>query len=543
MPVAHQRSRSPVASLPRPAVRLAVLGGALLVLAPISGFAADLPVKLSGAMVEGGEVSARRISPDGSTVVYLADQDVDGMNELYSVPITGGTPVKLNPPLIANGDVSADFAITPDSRRVVFLADDRREGASELFSAPVAGGAATRLNRAIPTGGGLFGFDLSPDSRTVVYVGEQYTDAVVELYSVPVSGGTITKLNRPLGGGRNILNRLFITPDSSRAVYLADQDTNGVNELYSVPIGGGNVTKLNGPLPSGGGVGLFGIGLSPDGSTVVYTADQITNNVHELFSVPVAGGTSIRLNAPLVSGGAVFGFRFAPDSSTVVYLGDQDVDDLDELYAVSSSGGAVTKLSNPAFGTLFFHEISADGARVVYMTNEGVDELYSAPIGGGPVVKLNAPLAVDETVIFFDLSHAGDFVLYATVPLQGDEPPANGLFRVPIQGGAVVTLVDGFAPNSGLVDVEISPNDALVAFRADIDSTGVTELYQIPARGGPVDRLNAPLVVGGSVLDRRFSPDSAALVYIADQDTDEVDELYAVATILPAELFADGFED
>jgi Tol biopolymer transport system component len=107
----------------------------------------------------------------------------------------------------------------------------------------------------------------------------------------------------------------------------------------------------------------------------------------------------------------------------------------------------------------------------------------------------------------------------------------------------VDTLVDGFAPNSGMVDVEISPNGALVAFRADADSPGVTELYQMPTRGGPIDKLNTPLIAGGSVGNMRFSADSATLVYSADQDTDEVDELYAVARILLAELFADGFED
>ena len=40
----------------------------------------------------------------------------------------------------------------------------------------------------------------------------------------------------------------LISPDSSRVVYRADQQTNEVFELYSVPLDGGSVTRLNGSL-------------------------------------------------------------------------------------------------------------------------------------------------------------------------------------------------------------------------------------------------------------------------------------------------------
>jgi len=41
-------------------------------------------------------VREARISPDGSRVVYLADQDADELLELYSVPIDGGMSMRLN---------------------------------------------------------------------------------------------------------------------------------------------------------------------------------------------------------------------------------------------------------------------------------------------------------------------------------------------------------------------------------------------------------------------------------------------------------------
>src|SRR5262245_26831783 len=42
------------------------------------------------------------ISPDSRTVVFMGDIDSNDVTELYAVPITGTTPIKLNPPLVTN---------------------------------------------------------------------------------------------------------------------------------------------------------------------------------------------------------------------------------------------------------------------------------------------------------------------------------------------------------------------------------------------------------------------------------------------------------
>jgi hypothetical protein len=70
-------------------------------------------------------------------VVYRADQDVDEVYELYSVPVTGpqGASERLSGPMPADGDV--DFApsyhFSPNSRWVTYVADQETEGVSELF--------------------------------------------------------------------------------------------------------------------------------------------------------------------------------------------------------------------------------------------------------------------------------------------------------------------------------------------------------------------------------------------------------------------------
>ena len=262
--------------------------------------------QLNEPLVLGGEVFAAGIIPDSSRVLYLADQDTFDVFELYSVPISGGTPTKLNGPMVLDGDVSgAGWSL--DSSTVVYRADQDTAQVVELYSVPITGGTPTKLNGPMVAGGDLgdaaaflsSSFSISPDSSRVVYVADQDTDNILELYSVPITGGTPTKLNGPLVAVGGDVFVFSISPDSARAVYLAHQDTFDVFELYSVPILNGTPTKLNGPLVLGGDVGnvdaIFssGFSINPDSSTVVYLADQDTDNVQEFYSVPISDANGL----------------------------------------------------------------------------------------------------------------------------------------------------------------------------------------------------------------------------------------------------------
>ena len=105
-----------------------------------------------------------------------------------------------------------------------------------------------------------------------------------------------------------------------------------------MPLGGPAAAgiKLNGALVAVGNVSNFQI--SPDSSRVVYRADQQTDNVFELYSVPLGGpaAAGIKLNGALVAGGNVFDFQISPDSSRVVYQADQQTDEVFELFMTTN---------------------------------------------------------------------------------------------------------------------------------------------------------------------------------------------------------------
>ena len=106
------------------------------------------PVKLNGPLVPGGNVVSGgadtdpsfALSPDGQWVAYLADQLVDERFELFLRRIDGsGSPVVVNDPLVAGGDVAAygqldpAFRFTKDSTGIVYLADQESDEVVELF--------------------------------------------------------------------------------------------------------------------------------------------------------------------------------------------------------------------------------------------------------------------------------------------------------------------------------------------------------------------------------------------------------------------------
>jgi hypothetical protein len=87
-----------------------------------------------------------KISPNSRYAVFRADIEVDGRYELYSVPITGAMPLKLNPPLVAGGGVYS-FEITPDSQYVIYTAKQKAgDSRADLYRVPLTGGQAAKLN-------------------------------------------------------------------------------------------------------------------------------------------------------------------------------------------------------------------------------------------------------------------------------------------------------------------------------------------------------------------------------------------------------------
>jgi Tol biopolymer transport system component len=513
---------------------------ALCICRATAGALTTNPVKLNGPFPPGGGASFFKMNPLGTHVIYLADQETDGVFELYRVPVKGGTSIKLNGSLVTGGEVMSGFVETSDGLWVVYRADLAIDESVELYSVRTSGGPSIRLNTPLIGDGSdiLSDFVVSPDGSRVIYRARPEISGIDDLYSVLVCGGTPVKLNDAAIITDGIANGPIVTPDSQRVIYCARRN-NSIFNLYSVAIGGGSSIQLNGPLVTGGRV--FDYTVTPDGTRVIYTAEQDTDGVLELYSVPVNGGAVVKLNASLPVGGNVSSdFQVTPDSSRVVYLADQDINGIDELYSVPVAGAPVVKLNgllvkggmvwNAARAKHF--QITPDSTRVVYLADQDIDEqveLYSVPVSGGSTIKLNGALPAGGDVdSLFNVTPDSLRVIYRA---DQSTDGIGELYSVAVIGSPTIKLNASLPVGGQMISYQMPPGSKRILYTAEQDTAGVAEIYSVPVTGGFPVKLTPALVSGGDVSTNTVTADGSRLIYLADQEVDGVKELFSVGLV------------
>ncbi len=607
---------------------------------PIDGSTAAVQLSASGP--PNGSVASFRLAASGTHVVYRGDQEVVARDELYSVPVAGGTPVRLNAALFTNGDVT-QFDLNASADRAVYVASQERS-LPDLYSVPIHGGTPARLDPPLGTSGEVSGigqaFRISPngrrvlfsvrpapgatralylanvdgsgnarrldaalvgpfawslDNRLAVYQGNE-TPGTVELFAQLLAGRGLRsaslsarpspriRLNAPLVAGGDVLT-FQVARDGRHVIYRADQDALDVNELYSVPIdGSAPAVKLSAPLVAGGDV----VSQPPpmtDANTVLYYADGQSDEVVELFAVPIAGGPATKLNGALDPGPPytdVKEVRSTPDGLHAVY---QEVGQLStqDLHVVDLTTHAVTSVGMPVVGDIQTSSmrVSPDGTRIAFLTgtdlNPPPDILCSTPLDGSqPPVVLSPPLGDATRLPHWAFSPDSAYLAFHAYSTSPASVVVSELYAVPADGSAPAVLLDDelhaillmhpdglhVAYHAGaqrdlylarldgslspvqLVDSSVAhgPSQfATLPFQAQFNLDGRRivfcddlaathyDLYSVATAGGAAPLLlSGTLVTGGNVQRFELSADGTRAVYLADADVDGRTELYSV---------------
>jgi hypothetical protein len=96
-------------------------------------------------------------------------------------------------------------------------------------------------------------------------------------------------------------------PNGTGVVYRADQTTAGVNEIYQAVFGVPGTPRLNPALVLGQNVSTYAV--APNSTSAIYRANQDNPAIVELYQTSFSSaGTSTKLNAPLVAGENVANF-------------------------------------------------------------------------------------------------------------------------------------------------------------------------------------------------------------------------------------------
>jgi Tol biopolymer transport system component len=463
-------------------------------------------------------------------VVYLAEQNFAGLNELFLVDLESpGQPTQLNPPLpkISNGRFSngvGSFAISPNGARVAFSADQENVGDNDLYLVNIAApGVLTRIG-GLPAGHLELRSVFSPDGSKLVYTASDENFASTQLYLVDLADpGTAIRLNGDLAQYGAVSQAGFqFTPDGTHVVYTASE-LEAKFELYAVDLSApGQSVRLNAPGGSVGGTHEGRFQILPDSRRVVYSAVWQNPGVRELHMVSLdKPGQPMTLSAPLQPAGYVFDFAVSPDGQYATYTADQDTDGKLEVFLVETNiPGISTKVNGPVQSVASLAQFTPDSKRILYAGDEerGIRarDLYTAVIGK-PIIRqrLNAPLAQTVDINAYTISEDGTQVIYRPKPSGGF---ATDLMLAQLSKPSVAVKINGPIPNGSLDrTIKFSPNGESIAFVAvESHDNSIWELFfSRVSNPGVSTRLNGPMPPGGYVSTNpessfEFLPENAS---------------------------------
>lgn len=332
-------------------------------------------------------ITSFRLSSDGSRAFFLAGSPV----RLLGVPVDGSAPAAefSGAPVNEGG-----YQIAPDGRRVVYGADQDTRGIGELYTSD---GVVHRRIATMPAQGDVQNlFALSPDGTRAFYTADARFDGIYELFSVPSDGSAPpVVLTDGLAAGQSI-TQLQVTPDGASVVFRVRLVDN-YHRLFSTHVDGSSK-----PIP----IDVIGhlddeaeLAIDASGTRVVYLA-TVRAFRFDLFSGWVDGREApVRLNEDLA--GSVQSFQISPDGTRVVYLADQDQADIVELYSCPIDGSSPPVMLNESLTNTLEEvdsfAISTDGTRVAYLVkhfSRAGGDLFLVPIDGSqePIAPACDPL-------------------------------------------------------------------------------------------------------------------------------------------------------
>ncbi len=172
-----------------------------------------------------GAVNRLKFSPDGRQIVY------EGNTELFSASLDSGPAIAIVPGIVP-------FKVSND--HVAYL-EAGTPGSLELWLIPVGGGVPGRLNPPIQTAGGTVAeFDFTPGGGKVIFRGEFDVSGRQDLYTVATGGGSAVRIVP--ADPTSSVSSMFVTDDDIVLFTVAD----GSLQVGSTDGGASTVVSLPG---------------------------------------------------------------------------------------------------------------------------------------------------------------------------------------------------------------------------------------------------------------------------------------------------------
>ncbi|MEL6308555.1 MAG: hypothetical protein AAFR81_25975 [Chloroflexota bacterium] len=302
---------------------------------PIDGSAPA--IRLNGPIIPAGGDVRDNFRVFGNTVIYRTDDLVDNQDRLFSVPVTGGTPILLEDEAVRN--FNSDIRVSNG-----FVVYSTNNGVDEiLFSVPIDGSSnSAAISETILGTTSSRTFDVQ--GSTVVYASTAVSAPDYDIFRVPIDGsGPPVAIDTDPGTNRIVIIRIA----GNHVLYVEQLGFDRF--LYTVPLdGSGPRTLLNTD-----GSNRVSDDFVITGNRVIYEANGTPSNI---YSAPIDGiGATVQLNPTVTAGlGAELPFDGAPViGNLIAFTADTDGTGgfaRDELYAAPIDGSSAATLLSPALG-------------------------------------------------------------------------------------------------------------------------------------------------------------------------------------------------
>jgi Tol biopolymer transport system component len=411
-------------------------------------------------------------SGDGAHVWFRIGSPDGRQHSVWLMPTIGGAPRVFLPNAV-------EAAWSPDHSRIAYYAPTP----GDPISIADRNGGNARLICVEKPGIHQHYVTWSPDGRFVYFVRGIPPDEM-DVWRVSSAGGVAERLTHH--NARVAYPRLL---DDRTLIYTSMREDGSGSGLYAMDV------ERRIPHPVSAGLEEYvSVGASGDGQRLVAT---VANPVRDLWTVPITGhvvdeSSVSQLKLPTVRAAAP---RFGRDC--LLYLGSKGA--ADGLWKLKD--GSETELwKGSEGGVVSAPAVSPDGTQICFVVrSEGRGRLHLMASDGTGARRVAESLEVRGAPSW---SPDGKWIAVA-----GSEAKANPLFKVPMDGGAPVRLVDGVS--SVISNPVWSPDGRFILYSAGQGSATVR------LQGVTPDKLPFPLPevwVGNSGDRYRFLPDGKSLV-------------------------------
>ncbi len=405
-----------------------------------------------------------------------------------------GTIKKINGDLAPNTQVGSDWQTSQDGRYVVYAAQEGAIASRSLHSVSLITGRKTRISGTgiDPT---VDGFTITNDGQYVVFVSTESLgfDFSTKLFVSTINGTMLTSIDLPAQSTLSGVRNFAVSPDGANIVYTTNNSSGILQNLYSVPISGGASTLLH------SGMSFGDIQFVADGTRLVYRASLIAffqgqSDLDNLFAISINGGDLTQLTTTSASQDiASFIFRISPDQQKVVFITEAPTTNAKALFSVNINGTDENELDQANnLNRVANVTISPDSASVIFtnsMDNGRLVGLYSAPIGGGAITILYTASDPSERINLTEFQMDGSAVFFdvsTELSINGQTRQFGALFRYKFGQSSPLALLTPFSVYVGdfaLVDA----NQLLVSYGPRIDELA---LYIINLSSGAATQLS-----------------------------------------------------